>query len=75
MAGELIGTYCLDERTLELESVQTTGFYGRYLAVDEAHSGHGYGRLLKQQAVAYVEQRTASLKTSQLFKKSTVVNQ
>ena len=60
LAGELIGTYCLDERTLELESLQTTGFYGRYLAVDEAHSGNGYGRLLKQHAIAYVEQHTPS---------------
>ncbi|GAB4039322.1 GNAT family N-acetyltransferase [Spirosoma gilvum] len=59
-AGQLIGTYCLDERTLDMGSVQTTGFYGRYLAVDEAHSGKGYGRLLKQQAVAYVEQQTPS---------------
>lgn len=59
-AGQLIGTYCLDERTLDLGSVQTSGFYGRYLAVDEAHSGKGYGRLLKQQAVAYVEQHTPS---------------
>lgn len=59
-AGQLVGTYCLDERTLDLGSIQTTGFYGRYLAVDEAHAGHGYGRLLKQQAVAYVEQRTPS---------------
>lgn len=59
-AGQLIGTYCLDERTLELGSTQTTGFYGRYLAVEETHSGNGYGRLLKQQAVAYVEQHTPS---------------
>ncbi|GAB3900156.1 GNAT family N-acetyltransferase [Spirosoma agri] len=59
-AGQLIGTYCLDERTLDMGSVETTGFYGRYLAVDEAHSGNGYGRLLKQQAVAYVEQHTSS---------------
>ncbi len=57
-AGELIGTYCLDERILSLESTQAAGFYGRYLAVDETHSGKGYGRLLKQQAIAYVEQHT-----------------
>ena len=59
-AGQLIGTYCLDKRNLDLGSIQTIGFYGRYLAVDEAHSGKGYGRLLKQQAVAYVEQHTHS---------------
>jgi RimJ/RimL family protein N-acetyltransferase len=59
-AGQLIGTYCLDERTLDLAPLQTTGFYGRYLAVHEAYSGHGYGRLLKQQAMAYVEQHTSS---------------
>jgi L-amino acid N-acyltransferase YncA len=59
-AGQVIGTYCLDERLLDLGSIQTAGFYGRYLAVDEAHSGNGYGRLLKQQAVAYVEQHTPS---------------
>lgn len=59
-ANQLIGTYCLDERTLDLGTIQTTGFYGRYLAVDEIHAGQGYGRLLKQQAVAYVEERTPS---------------
>ncbi|MBD2703362.1 GNAT family N-acetyltransferase [Spirosoma sp. BT702] len=59
-AGQLIGTYCLDERSLELGSSLTTGFYGRYLAVNEAYSGNGYGRLLKQQAIAYVEQNTPS---------------
>ncbi|MVM33881.1 GNAT family N-acetyltransferase [Spirosoma sp. HMF4905] len=59
-ADRLIGTYCLDERTLEMGSVQTTGFYGRYLAVEETYSGKGYGRLLKQQAMTYVEQQTPS---------------
>ncbi|GAB3716532.1 hypothetical protein GCM10027592_57890 [Spirosoma flavus] len=43
-AGQLVGIYCLDERLLDLGTQQVTGFYGRYLAVEESHSGKGYGR-------------------------------
>jgi len=58
--AELIGMYCLDERMLELENHQATGFYGRYLSIAESQSNKGYGRLLKQQAVEYAGQHTPS---------------
>jgi len=60
IAGQLVGTYCLDERILALESSQIVSFYGRYLAVDQQESGKGYGRLLKQKAIEYIEQNTPS---------------
>ncbi|MFD2569481.1 GNAT family N-acetyltransferase [Spirosoma soli] len=51
----LVGLYCLDQRPLTMSDVAVRGFYGRYLTVDNAHAGKGYGRLLKQYAVTYVE--------------------
>ncbi len=57
---ELIGMYCLDERQLDIENRQVTGFYGRYLSVAESRSNKGYGRLLKQKAMDYTEQHTSS---------------
>lgn len=55
---KLIGMYCLDERPISVASNPATGFYGRYLAVDESHKGLGYGHLLKQEAIQYVESHT-----------------
>ncbi|GAB3723906.1 GNAT family N-acetyltransferase [Spirosoma lituiforme] len=54
--NELIGLYCLDERCIKAGSEYITAFYGRYLAVDDRHKSKGYGRLLKQEAIRYVEQ-------------------
>ena len=56
--GKLVGVYCLDKRPIDLTLGETTGFYGRYLAVDEASSGKGFGHLLKQKAIDYVEAHT-----------------
>lgn len=52
---KLIGMYCLDERPISVTHGSIRGFYGRYLAVDELHKGLGYGHLLKQEAIQYVE--------------------
>lgn len=53
--GILQGFYCLDRRTVTVPWGTVDGFYGRYLAVSEAFRGQGYGRLLKTEAVKYVE--------------------
>jgi len=52
---ELAGTYCLSERQVHTPAGPVPGYYGRYLAVPAAHRGHGYGHLLKQEAVRYIE--------------------
>lgn len=54
----LIGMYCLDERLILVASGPIAGFYGRYLAIDDSHKGLGYGHLLKQEAIRYVESHT-----------------
>ncbi len=54
----LAGTYCLSERVVRTPAGMVTGFYGRYLSVDPYYGGKGYGRLLKREAVAFVEQTT-----------------
>jgi GNAT superfamily N-acetyltransferase len=59
-SGQLVGLYCLDRRMTDLSTEPVLGFYGRYLTVDQAHAEQGYGRLLKQQAIAYVEETTSS---------------
>jgi len=51
----LVGTYCLSERQVHTPAGAVPGYYGRYLAVAAAHRGHGYGHLLKQEAVRYIE--------------------
>ena len=54
--NDLIGIYCLDERPVNLSGELTVcGFYGRYLSVTPDHQHKGYGRLLKVEAVRYVE--------------------
>lgn len=54
--NDLIGIYCLDERPVNLSGDLTVrGFYGRYLSVDPDQQHKGYGRLLKAEAVRYVE--------------------
>jgi RimJ/RimL family protein N-acetyltransferase len=56
---ELIGMYCLDERTLVMtETDAVTGFYGRYLAVEKQYAGRGYGHALKRQAIRYASATT-----------------
>ncbi len=53
---DLIGIYCLDERPVTVSSDLTVpGFYGRYLSVTPNQQHKGYGRLLKVEAVRYVE--------------------
>ncbi|UFH55174.1 GNAT family N-acetyltransferase [Spirosoma sp. KNUC1025] len=55
-ADELIGMYCLDERTVSIQAGEfIQAYYGRYLAIARAHQGKGYGRLIKEQAIRYVE--------------------
>jgi RimJ/RimL family protein N-acetyltransferase len=56
---ELAGTYCLSRRLVATPAGPAPGYYGRYLAVAAAHQGHGYGHLLKQEAVRYVERTEA----------------
>lgn len=58
--SQLIGLYCLDERPLVMENQSITGFYGRYLSVAESCSKKGYGRLLKQKAMEYIQRHTPS---------------
>lgn len=58
VGSTLAGTYCLSERIVRTPAGAVTGFYGRYLSVDQHYSGKGYGRLLKKEAVAFVEQHT-----------------
>ena len=57
--GQLIGLYCLDERQIQAGINPIKAFYGRYLAVDDQHKGKGYGRLLKKEAIQYVEKHVA----------------
>ncbi|HET9503870.1 MAG TPA: GNAT family N-acetyltransferase [Hymenobacter sp.] len=56
---ELAGTYCLSRRLVPTPTGPVPGYYGRYLAVAAAHQGHGYGHLLKQEAVRYIERTQA----------------
>ena len=56
--AQLVGVYCLDRRSLTGFNQPVTGYYGRYLAVSDTAQGLGYGKLLKQAAVAYVDQNT-----------------
>ncbi|MBD2752146.1 GNAT family N-acetyltransferase [Spirosoma validum] len=58
---ELIGIYCLDERKINVSGDSIiSGFYGRYLSITETQQGKGYGRLLKVEAVRYVETHVAT---------------
>lgn len=59
-SAHLLGMYCLDERQVWLDGRWLPAFYGRYLTVSAAHMGQGYGHLLKQQAIQYVERTTSS---------------
>jgi len=52
---KVVGTYCLSERQMQTPAGQVAGFYGRYLAVEPAYSGKGYGSLLKKEAVRHIE--------------------
>lgn len=57
--AQLVGLYCLDRRSLTGLDQPVTGYYGRYLAVSDTAQGLGYGKLMKQSAVAYVDQNTS----------------
>ena len=57
--GHLQGFYCLDQRQVTCQWGNVNSFYGRYLAVSEAYQRRGYGRLLKSEAINYIE-RTIS---------------
>lgn len=57
--AQLVGLYCLDRRRLTGLDQPVAGYYGRYLTVSATVQGLGYGKLLKQAAIAYVEQNTA----------------
>ncbi|MFD1141012.1 GNAT family N-acetyltransferase [Larkinella insperata] len=59
VSGTLRGFYCLDRRTVPGPAGPIDAFYGRYLAVTEAFQGRGYGRLLKSEAVRYVENQVS----------------
>ena len=58
--GDLIGFYCLCEREIYVGNENYLGYYGRYLAVDENHQRNGYGKLLKETALKYVEANSTS---------------
>jgi GNAT superfamily N-acetyltransferase len=52
---QLVGTYCLSGRQIQLPIGSTQSFYGRYFSIDPLFSGKGYGSLLKSQAIQYLE--------------------
>ena len=57
-AGEqLIGTYCLSGRQIQLPVGPTQSLYGRYFSIDPLFGGKGYGSLLKSHAIQYLEKR------------------
>ena len=56
---DLIGLYCLDQRSVGFPGASVTGYYGRYLAVRDDVQGKGYGQLLKTTAVGYIGQNMA----------------
>lgn len=71
---ELIGMYCLDHRFVKVLTNPSpspdwiaSGYYGRYLVVSSQHSGQGYGQLLKQMALEYVDQLHQRSTTAYLF--------
>jgi GNAT superfamily N-acetyltransferase len=55
---QLIGTYCLSGRQIQLPIGLTQSFYGRYFSIDPLFSGKGYGSLLKSQAIQYLQKWT-----------------
>ena len=53
--GSLQGFYCLDQRQVACQWGNVNAFYGRYLAVSEAYQRRGYGRMLKSEAISFIE--------------------
>jgi hypothetical protein len=51
----VVGTYCLSGRQVKIAEGTIDSFYGRLLSVNPAFSGKGYGRILKREAVNYIE--------------------
>jgi hypothetical protein len=51
-----IGYYCLCKRRFIQNQSESYGYYGRYLAVAINHQGKQYGKLLKKNAVDFIEQ-------------------
>jgi RimJ/RimL family protein N-acetyltransferase len=54
---QLVGTYCLSGRQVQLPAGLTQSFYGRYFSIDPLFNGKGYGSLLKSRAIQYLEKR------------------
>ena len=69
----LIGLYSLSRRNIELvadpmaTNSTVEAYYGRYLAVSQPQSGHGYGHLIKQVALRYIDQLNQQQATPYLF--------
>lgn len=53
---ELIGFYCLDQRSLGFPAASVAGYYGRYLAIRDDWQGRGFGQLLKSTAISHIQQ-------------------
>ncbi|SDM54850.1 hypothetical protein SAMN05421823_11585 [Catalinimonas alkaloidigena] len=51
---QLAGLYCLAARQVSVASGNASAYYGRYLAVLSGFQGKGLGKLLKEQALAYI---------------------
>ena len=51
--NELVGFYCLCKRTINFNQKPIDAFYGRYFI--SKYKGYGHGKLLKFQAVKYIE--------------------
>lgn len=53
--NELIGFYCLCKRIINSRKTSIDTFYGRYLTISPTYSEKGFGKILKREAVKYVE--------------------
>lgn len=51
---KLIGFYAIDQRPIGFPETWVTGYYGRYLAIQDDFQGKGYGQLLKSTAVDFL---------------------
>jgi RimJ/RimL family protein N-acetyltransferase len=51
--NELVGFYCLCRREININEELVNAFYGRYLTIK--YSGKGYGKLIKREAIKYIE--------------------
>ena len=57
--GRLVAALVLDEQTLAWRGERVPGYYRGLLSVAPEVTGQGYGRLLAQQALAWIDRRAA----------------